>query len=75
MMDARTEAELIHRFSFHPADTKERQDAHAAVRSLCLMVARQLGDHLPDGREKSLALTELEGAMFWANAAIARQKG
>lgn len=29
--------------------------------------------HLPDGREKSLAMTRLEEVMFWSNAAIARE--
>lgn len=29
-------------------------------------------DIVPDGREKSMALTKLEEVMFWANAGIAR---
>jgi len=30
-------------------------------------------DVVPDGREMSLAITNLEQVMFWANAALARQ--
>jgi hypothetical protein len=30
---------------------------------------------VPEGREKALALTNLEQVMFWANAAIAREGG
>lgn len=29
-------------------------------------------DAIPDGREKSLAITHIEEAQFWANAGIAR---
>jgi len=28
----------------------------------------------PDSRERSLALTKIEEAVFWANAAIAREE-
>jgi len=31
--------------------------------------------HVPEGRERSLAITKLEEAMFWANAGIARPGG
>lgn len=66
-------ADLVNRFSFHPADTEEKRNAHASVRTNCLTIAKFLDEELPDGREKALALTNLEQVMFWANAAIARQ--
>ena len=68
-------AELMHRFAYHPATTPWRRDAHEGVRSLLGHTAAQLVDLVPDGRERALALTNLEQAMFWANAAIARQLG
>ncbi|MGH3375967.1 MAG: DUF7681 family protein [Actinoallomurus sp.] len=37
-------------------------------------MADALNEVLPEGREKSLAITNLEQAMFWANAAVARQE-
>jgi hypothetical protein len=66
-------AELADRFTFHPATTKERQDQHASVREACATLADLLNGWVPEGREKSLALTNLEQVMFWANAGIARQ--
>ena len=36
-------------------------------------LAHHFNDVLPDGREKAVALTKIEEAMFWANASIARQ--
>jgi hypothetical protein len=67
--------ELEHRFAFHPANTTERQDAHQLVRRTCHRAAQNIEGLCPDGREKSLAITKLEEAMMWANAAIARAPG
>lgn len=66
--------DLVNRFSFHPASTEEKQNAHEAVRSQCLDLANKINEWTPDGREKSLALTHLEEVMFWANASLARSK-
>lgn len=67
-----SQADLRHRFGFHPASTEEKALAHGSVRSRALQLALQLDEALPPGREKSLAMTGLEEVMFWANAAIAR---
>jgi hypothetical protein len=59
-------------FTFHPPGDDARA-LHELVRAHCRDLARTLDQVLPQGREASLALTRLEEAMFWANAAIARQ--
>jgi hypothetical protein len=66
-------AEIINRFTFHPADTAERRQAHEDVRSLCMELALTLDSLVPAGAEKQAALFRLEEVMFWANAGIARQ--
>jgi hypothetical protein len=65
-------SDINNRFTYHAATTREKQLRHATVRSLLGDVARELNDLLPEGREKSLCVTHLEEAMFWANAALAR---
>lgn len=65
--------DIDNRFRFHPARTPRRQRQHEAVRSACADLARRLDGLLPDGREKSTAITNLEQVMFWANAGLARQ--
>jgi hypothetical protein len=65
-------AELDRRFSYHSPDPLRAAD-HERVRSMIRGLADHLDYALPDGREKSTSLTHLEDAMFWANAAIARQ--
>ena len=67
-------ADIAHRFDFHPATTAEKRGEHGSVREACKSLALFLDENVPDGREKALALTNLEQAMFWANAAIARSK-
>jgi hypothetical protein len=65
--------DIARRFDHHVPDTA-RAEAHRLTRERIKKLALDLQDRLPEGREKSLAMTKLEEAMFWANAAIARQE-
>lgn len=66
-------ADIEHRFAFHAATADEKRDAHTSVRQGCRELADLMNERLPEGREKSLAVTKLEEVMFWGNAALARQ--
>lgn len=67
--------DIDNRFDFHAATTEEKRNEHTSVRQNFAALARLLNGRLPEGREKSLAITKLEEGMFWANAAIARNEG
>lgn len=67
-----SDEELGNRFIYHPPKDPSRQKSHERVRSYLLQMATEFNDTLPEGREKSLVITKLEEAMFWANAALAR---
>lgn len=62
--------DIENRFNYHKPDAQAVKD-HEEIREVCKSVAH-LFDRLPNGREKASAITKLEEAMFWANAAIAR---
>lgn len=70
-MSANTVA-IWQRFRYR-APSEERRIIHEHARQLLRDVALELDELLPDGREKSVVLTKLEEALFWANAGIARQ--
>ncbi|WP_037162738.1 Acb2/Tad1 domain-containing protein [Rhodococcoides fascians] len=67
-------SDLNNRFDFHPANTPEKVAAHEAVRAGCKALAEFIDAKVPNGREKALAITAIETAMFWGNAAIARSE-
>ena len=67
--------DLQNRFSHHaPVDGDGKPRIYEANRTKCLNASIFFTANCPPGRELSLAITHLEEAMFWANAAIARSK-
>jgi hypothetical protein len=64
--------DIVRRFTYHAPDDIDRRD-HTEVRNACEDLAHRLNHLLPDGREKSTAITKLEEVMFWANASVARR--
>lgn len=64
-------ADLHNRFAYH-APGPGKQEAHADLRNACFLLASAINELCPDSREKSLAVTSIEEAMFWGNAALAR---
>lgn len=65
--------ELERRFAFSPTIPGPAQTAHDNARVLTLRYARDICALLAEGREESLFVTNLEQALFWAEAAIARE--
>lgn len=66
--------EIANRFAYHPPSTEDVAENHEYIRSLCWNLANSLNNVCPESRELSLALTKVEEAMFWANAAVARNQ-
>lgn len=68
--------DLDHRFAYHPPTNDPVKASHGDdIRASCLQAATDINRLVPEGREKSLAVTKLEEAMMWANAGIARGSG
>lgn len=70
-LETRTQADLDNRFDYHAPD-EAKKTAHETARMRCKTVACWAAEMLPESRERALAITKLEEAMFWINAAIAR---
>jgi len=64
-------SDLVSRFRYHAPDD-EKIVKYSEVRNMGLDMAMKLNTMLPEGRDKALAMTKLEEAVFHANAAIAR---
>lgn len=61
-------------FKYHKPHDPEQGVRYDKVRQTLHVVANSLLFLCPPSRELSVALTKLEEAMFWANAAIARNE-
>jgi hypothetical protein len=67
-----TDEELSDRFEYHPPRNEIAVEVHRAIREGCQGLAALVDDACKDGREKAVAMTKIEEAMFWANASVAR---
>lgn len=66
--------ELEKRFTYH-SPTEKQQAIYPKIRAKAKELAYFIENYVPNGREKSLALTKLEETVMWANAGISREKG
>lgn len=63
--------DLQKRFMYHEVNDNKKERM-ADIRVALLELSMLINDECPEGREKSLSITHLEEAMFWAIASIAR---
>lgn len=64
---------LENNFTYHkPHGTQP--DRYVTIRAAAKAFAEVILKNTPESREQSVALTELETAVMWANAAIARNE-
>lgn len=69
------EAILNKSFVYHPPKPELKQpERYVEIRTWAKRTAEAIMMNVPPSRERSLALTNLEQAMFWANAGIARNE-
>jgi len=66
--------DLENRFTYHKPNATQA-NLYTVLRSSALKLAELIDEAVPEGREKSLALTKLEETVMWANAGIARNQG
>jgi len=65
--------ELETRFTYH-APKGDQQIRYEDLRFDAKKLAKEFVKYCPESRELDLALTKLEEAIMWANAAIARRE-
>lgn len=67
-----TPQDIANRFGYHKG-TDVTVPQHQTVRQAYAGLALVLSKLLPEGRAKSVALTQLEDSAMWANKAVAEQ--
>ena len=60
-------------FRYHPP-VGDQLERYPIIRSSARQLAEIVAKYTPESREQSLAITKIEEAVFWANAAIARNE-
>ena len=65
--------QIDNNFTYHSPIT-DQPERYVHLRNLAKTLAIEICSQTPFSREQSLAITNLEQAIFWANAAIARNE-
>ena len=68
------EKELKKRFEYHAPLDENQKGRYEEIRENGKNFARVVSQRCPESRELALAFTKIEEAIFWANAAIARNE-
>lgn len=66
-------ADMEVRFRYHPP-MPGQSERYEKLRAKAKELAGMILDFCPESREQALALTNLEQAVMWANASIARRE-
>jgi len=65
--------DIENRFTYHKPQN-DQPERYVALREAARLLAVMIIESTPTSREQALAITNLEQAIFWANAAIARNE-
>lgn len=65
--------EIENSFSYH-APKGNQAERYESIRTKVKELAHMIDELCPNSREKSVAMTNLETAVMWANASIARNE-
>ncbi len=69
-----SDEEINNRTKWHPPTSEDTKELHENIRCWTNEMIKAINTLVPEGREKSLAITKLEEAMMWSNAGIARNQ-
>ena len=72
-IDEATQAHIETNFC-HYMPLAEQEERYLLISNVAMNMAQIIVSNTPKSSEQSVALTSLENAVFWANAAIARNE-
>lgn len=70
----RMQAQIDNNFAYHKPNP-DQPERYVSIRAKAKELAELIVTVSPPSREQSVAITELESCVMWANAAIARNEG
>lgn len=69
-----THDDVVHRFTNHPPVSDDLGHLLDEVTERMIVLGDFINENVPPGRERSLALTQLEQCSMWMKAGIARNQ-